>query len=61
MIIGADISDGAVAAPKKINVEIEPAPGPALQTYVGEPSYPAGERARAKMVARPVGTEPKMP
>jgi hypothetical protein len=33
VIIRANPSDGTPAAPKKINVDIEPMPGAALQTY----------------------------
>jgi hypothetical protein len=43
------------AAPKKINVDIEPLPGATRQTYIAGTSDPAVLIARASVVAKQAG------
>ncbi len=58
VIIGANPSGVTPATPKKINVDIEPMPGAALQTYIAGASDPAELIERAKVVAKPAGYSP---
>jgi hypothetical protein len=56
VIIGANPLSGCATYAEEINVDIEPMPGAALQTYIAGASDPAELIERAKVVARPAGT-----
>jgi hypothetical protein len=55
VIIRANPSDGTPAAPKKINVDIEPMPGAALQSYTAGASDPSRADRTRHVVAKPAG------